>query len=274
MPMRVPNAAPAMDGFSVTSLTALCCSIANRAASSAGELDSLGAARPESMVTLAGHIRQISRGASQLEQALNSAAALSQQLQHVLNRALAAGDAATGKLHKQVMRVQTETLAAVDGDYAEAYGHFLRTYCRLFAYSCKVLSINDRAQQDASLESTEGQEVLEQASTAVNVASQASSILLDGSQGRNLSNLPLRPKSQPGDVPAADEPPPYMAATPSSSANAAQASPGGLSSWTKSIKAFAANFAPKPDPLASALCQAVLRGDTQQVSGLLAQGAR
>lgn len=139
--MRVPSAAPAKDGFSVTSLTSLCSSIANRAASSAGELDTLGAARPGPILALAEHIRQIGRGASQLEQALDAAPAISQQLQHLLGRALATGDAATGRLHKQVMRLRAENLAAVDADYAEAYGRFLETYSRLFAYFGDALSM-------------------------------------------------------------------------------------------------------------------------------------
>ncbi|PNY28890.1 Ankyrin repeat protein [Tolypocladium capitatum] len=261
-----------MDGFSVTSVTSLCSSIANRAAYSAGELDSLGAARPESIRALTERIGQINRGASQLGQALNGAAYISPQLQDVLKDALAAGDATTGKLQKQVMRLQAENLAAVDGDYAEAYGRSLGTYSRLFDYLSEVLSLNDGAQQDASLNSAEGQEVVEQASISFNVTSQANGILLDGGQGPDPSNWTLRTKKQPGD----DGPPPYMAAPAWSSSNTAQAGPssgGGLSSLAMSIKAFASNFTTKPDPLASALCQAVLRGDTQHVGGLLAQGA-
>lgn len=80
----------------------------------------------------------------------------------------------------------------------------------------------------------------------------------------------------PGDI----EPPPYEPAQPSSAQSPGCESPSGssgfakgLSSLTHSFKAMTAGLWPKPDPLSTALCQAALRGDVQQMSGLLAQGA-
>jgi ankyrin repeat protein len=79
-----------------------------------------------------------------------------------------------------------------------------------------------------------------------------------------------------------DQPPPYSEQPASSSFNTTRQDPvpgpsnssgGSLASLAKSFKAFTSQFSYKTDPFASALCQAVLNGDSRQVSGLLGQGA-
>ena len=86
-----------------------------------------------------------------------------------------------------------------------------------------------------------------------------------------ILNLPLRQKGQ------TEEPPPYI---PDSSPSEPPAPPEAGPSWSpfgstisKSFKAFASSLKPKPDPLVSALCQAVGHGDLSQISGILSQGA-
>lgn len=89
--------------------------------------------------------------------------------------------------------------------------------------------------------------------------------------------------SSKGPFPGSDDPPPYE--TSPTDANRPSCSQGecsgsssgfakGFSSLTNSFKALAANFKAKPDPLVNALCQAALRGDVQQMKGLIGQGAK
>ncbi|GKU07694.1 ankyrin [Fusarium langsethiae] len=61
---------------------------------------------------------------------------------------------------------------------------------------------------------------------------------------------------------SSDSPPPYTSPTSTTQAN--------RFSFFKSLKS---GFRSKPDPLVSALCHAAMRGDEQQVSGLISQGA-
>lgn len=75
-----------------------------------------------------------------------------------------------------------------------------------------------------------------------------------------------------------DEPPPYVAETPTTSPSS-EAGPSSrnnaspFASLAKSFKALASQFASKPDPFVSALCHAIIHGDVQQVAGFLEQGA-
>ena len=125
-----------MDGFSVTSLTSLCTSIANRAASSAAELDALVKSSPpdstsDLLCTVQDFLAKLNLEASQLERALDGATCISQSLQGALHKMLAMGDEAFGKLHKQLMRLQPQNVHAVDTNYVLKFVPLLMTHVQV-----------------------------------------------------------------------------------------------------------------------------------------------
>lgn len=137
----------------------------------------------------------------------------------------------------------------------------------------KLVFRTNREEQDVTLSSKSGKEVFDHVEKACQKASQTKDILLTaGSQNYSYAS------TSKGPLPGDSEPPPYEPAQSSSAQSPSLEPPTspftkGLSSLTNSFKAMTSGLWAKPDPLATALCQAALRGDVQQISGLLAQGA-
>ncbi|KAH8736375.1 ankyrin repeat-containing domain protein [Ilyonectria robusta] len=266
-----------MDGFSVVSLTSSAATISNRALSSAEELKELIQNLDSQHFTiphlspLGDALHQLHQQVAQLQTALNGASAISVRLQTHLSQSLEACDGIAAVLNKQVMRLQADNLLLFDETFCAVHSHTLVSYCQLFDVFVKLLSLPDKEHQDAALDSTESMACLEQVSIASQRASETRDILLPEGAPPTVSSSkgPL-----PGD---SNEPPPYEPAVPgpSSSAAAGPSSPAlgfSMSSLTNSFKAMTSNLWPKPDPLATAFCQAALRGDVKQMSGFLAQG--
>ncbi|KAH6895887.1 ankyrin repeat-containing domain protein [Thelonectria olida] len=268
-----------MDGFSVISLTALGSTIANRALSSAEELNELIATLGSHhgsishLSTFSSLLHKLHQHVVQLETALNGASVISLRLQTDLSQCLGSCDGIMAVLNKQVMRLQPENVAQLDETFLAVQGHTLEAYCQLFDFFVKLLSMLDKDAQDQLLDATESAAVREQVHLSSQTASQTGDIL-SGGEPKSLAS------SSKGPLPGHGmEPPPYDSAGSSSSppvAGPSSSSSGfakGMSSLTHSLKAMTANLWSKPDPLATAFCQAALRGDIQQMSGFLAQGA-
>ncbi|UNI16985.1 hypothetical protein JDV02_003367 [Purpureocillium takamizusanense] len=238
-----------MDGFSVTSLTTRCASIAARTGHAASELDLVlkcvtkasqqqeqKPPRPDSRSLTVGHLRALQQAASRsheraaaLEQTLSggggAAAVISEALRAATGDVLARGDQATGSLHKQAMRVQADNVDAVDEAYLRALTDLLGALAMAMGYLDRLLRLGTRDEQDAHLRSSKGQGVLDGVSRAFGPASQASSIILDGGSTTSVpppSNLPIRSR-----VPneAVDAPPPYAAQDPSGSSTTTSSTP-------------------------------------------------
>ncbi|KAH7222252.1 ankyrin repeat-containing domain protein [Fusarium oxysporum] len=265
------------DGFSVISLTSLGSSISHRVLSSAEELNELNTALEvpdERLSSFATRLYQLHQHVGVLETALNSASAISGRLQTTISQSLGSCDVVATVLNKQVMRLQAETLPLLDEVFLVVYSDAVVAFSRLFAFFAKVLSIKVRDDQDSALDTKSGREIFDHVNRACQKASQTKDILFTGSQNDSYASSSKGPL--PGDI----EPPPYEPAQPSSAQSPSCESPSGssgfakgLSSLTNAFKAMTAGLWPKPDPLSTALCQAALRGDVQQMSGLLAQGA-
>ncbi|KJK75834.1 hypothetical protein H634G_09198 [Metarhizium anisopliae BRIP 53293] len=275
-----------MDSFSPASLYPLCSAITQHAVSSTAEAQSLLQSAPQSnqitsqIAALSASFHAASVQVTHLEHALRNAAAISARMQSVLTENLTSCNSLAARLHKQMMRLHRENLKDVDARFVAAHLAALTTYQGLFRHLSQTLSIHKRDAQDANLTSFSAQQLVQQAASASEAASQTTSILLDDNATQScspstLNNLPHRPKNR--DTPQ-DEPPPYAPTDPSSS-NSHQgpapprtdAGPSGFS-LGRTLKAFAHSLMPKPDPFVNALCQAVTNGDIQQVTGLLSQG--
>ncbi|KAJ4269920.1 hypothetical protein NW762_001591 [Fusarium torreyae] len=262
------------DGFSVISLTSLGSTISHRVLSSAEELNELNSTIEvplKSLAAFASKLYQLHQHVGHLETALNGASVISARMQTTLSQSLGSCDVITTVLNKQVMRLQAETLPLLDEVFMTVYNDVVLAFTRLFAFFAKVLSLSSRDEQDATLDSASGKEVFEHINRACQQASQRKDVLLTA-EAQNDSYA----SSSKGPFPGGDtEPPPYEPAQASSSQSPSGGSgfAKGLSSLTNSFKAMTAGLWPKPDPLSTALCQAALRGDVQQMSGLLAQGA-
>ncbi|KAM0232803.1 hypothetical protein ACHAPO_007629 [Fusarium lateritium] len=264
------------DGFSVISLTSLGSTISHRLLSSAEELNELNNALQtpdERLAAFASRLYQLHQHVGYLEAALNNASAISARFQTTLSQSLGSCDVVSTVLNKQVMRLQAETLALLDEVFLMVYSDVLLAYTRLFAFFAKVLSLTTRDEQDVTLDTKSGKEVFDHVNKACQKASQTKDILLTAAS-QNYSYASSSKGPLPGDI----EPPPYEPAQPSSAQSPSLEPPTspftkGLSSLTNSFKAMTSGLWAKPDPLSTALCQAALRGDVQQMSGLLAQGA-
>lgn len=288
-----------MDGFSVISLTSLTSTISNRALSAVEDLDDLtstlephhaAAVAAARLSTSSALLRDLDRHAAQLETALHGASAISQRLQTDLTRSLGACDGLVAGLSKQVSGLQAHNVARVDAGVLGVQGGALEAYCRLFELFVKMLCLyvlsaycvmpglivvcrSDKDAQDGVLDSVEGRTVLEQACLASEKASQGDLLLSGrdygiGASSRGPSDTTIEPPPYENAA-SSSSPTPTPAPTSSSSSGFAK----GMSSLTNSLKAMTASLWPKPDPLATAFCQAALRGDVQQMSGFLAQGA-
>ncbi|WZH41028.1 ankyrin repeat-containing domain protein [Fusarium acuminatum] len=266
------------DGFSVISLTSLGSTVSHRVLSSAEELNELNSTLrvpDERLSSFALRLYQLHQHIGSLDAALNSASAISGRLQTTLSQSLGSCDVVSTVLNKQVMRLQAETLPMLDEMFLVTYNDAVLAFTRLFAFFAKVLFLSNRDEQDSTLDGKSGREVFDHVSRACQKASQTKEILfISGAQNRSFAS------SSKGPLPGDSQPPPYepaQASMPQSPSGESSSSGSGfakgLSSLTSSFKAMTSGLWPKPDPLSTALCQAALRGDVQQMSGLLAQGA-
>jgi hypothetical protein len=136
-----------MDGFSVISLTSLGSTIANRALSSAEELNELIATLDlhhgsiSHLSTFSSLLHKLHQHVVELETALNGASAISLRLQTDLSQCLGSCDGIMAVLNKQVMRLQPENVAQLNGTFLAVQGYSLEAYCQLFDFFVKLLSM-------------------------------------------------------------------------------------------------------------------------------------
>ncbi|KAF7559529.1 hypothetical protein G7046_g4624 [Stylonectria norvegica] len=260
-----------MDGFSVLSLTSLTTSISHRAISSAEELNDVVSsvasqdAAAQQLAAFATALHVLNEKAVQLEDFLNDSFVVSERLRNHLSQSLALCDAIVAVVNKQVMRLQANTLVALDATFLVAYTDAIVTYSRLFFFLAKLLTLNQRSEQDECLDKPDGKEILEQAEFASHQASQIQEILLsEAFAAETLSSNEDQTASSRA------EPPPYEA--PVACGSGSSQNTGFGKTLSQSFKAFTAGFRAKPDPLVTALCQAALRGDVQQMKGFVLQG--
>ena len=135
-----------MDAFSVASLTSSCSSMINRTVSSTTELDVLipSASPGAEVAILRTHcdlLKKLSHETRQLEELLSACTSISQGLQGALNSLLSTGVAATGKLHKQLMRLDPQNVHDLDDGYIQKFDGFLGVYAQAFSFMCDILSM-------------------------------------------------------------------------------------------------------------------------------------
>lgn len=90
-----------------------------------------------------------------------------------------------------------------------------------------------------------------------------------------MKSAPLSEKRQPPVTSNNDAPPPYMssATSPTSPTSPTVVHSPERPKGSSFFRALTSALRSKPDPLVSALCQAVVQGNEQQISGLISQGA-
>ncbi|KFA67044.1 hypothetical protein S40285_07255 [Stachybotrys chlorohalonatus IBT 40285] len=273
-----------MDGFSSASLTSLCTSISHRAIACVGEVKSLVAtvssdeAHAVQLARLVSSLEEFISNVVDLETSLNSSTVISQRTQSELNRALVTCDGATAVLNKQLMRLHAENVADLDWTAFAIYNDLLLAHGELFAYFIEILLKPEREDQDASLDTAGAQTLLEQVKGISRLATDSrTSILPQEDSNRSSVPNPRLASTNGKGLNLEEDPPPYSPPEASSSSqpgpSSQQCSSSKGFSWSNTFKAFAAPFRAKPDPLVSALCEAVMLGDENQVAGLIAQGA-
>ncbi|VUC34282.1 unnamed protein product [Clonostachys rosea] len=267
-----------MDGFSVTSLTSLCDTISHAAVSTNTELSDLMRAIPnekaqQSFTSLYGSLQILGNEITQLQKSLTQASVLSESLRGQLQEHLSDCQKTLGSLNKQVLRVDSSLVDRISHTYLSTRKEYFASYCQLLRFFTTTLHINDIAQQDAALKSTDG----ESASSLVNDASKSISKfpeILQDETGAAPSYESVSAGSAPAGKAGGDELPPAYENVTNPGADEPEEGGFDLTSLKHSWKALTSGFSWfKPDPLVTALCEASLRGDVKQVAGLLQQGA-
>ncbi|KAI9158134.1 putative ankyrin repeat protein [Paramyrothecium foliicola] len=259
---------PVMDGFSVLSLTSLCSSISHRALSSIEEVDGIvEATSHEGLASLLGMLHGLNRGALQLEAALNSSSTISTRAQSDLNQSLAACDGTMAIVNKQLMRIEpVHSIAVANKEFLAPKYDFLASHIQLFTYFQEVLRKRRKEDQDASLD-LEGVGILLEAENTVQYVTE----VVRSPSDTNLSSAEDQLEAPPPYESSSADPPPQ--AEQSTTPTSPKCGSTSKFSWAQPFKALAASLRPKPDPMVSALCQATLRGDERQITGLIEQGA-
>ncbi|KAJ4259735.1 hypothetical protein NW762_007666 [Fusarium torreyae] len=267
-----------MDGSSVTSLTTLCTSISTRAVSSLAETRKLveGLDKADKHVLqfnfVSTALDQLRTHASQLEEALNAAAVISQRLRDALAQSMTSCEKVMAASHKQLTGLQPGTLGASDTSFLMTHSGFLIATGQLFVFFINVLKLGDMAQQEEKLGSPAGKQIIEHAETATRLIATSGNIQLDEDTANGSS--PTKPVNEQVPVTnTADAPPTYLTSTNASTAPLNPVNGRERSKGSSFFRTISAAFRAKPDPFVSALCQAVKQGHERQVSDLISQGA-
>jgi hypothetical protein len=135
-----------MDGFSVASLSTLSSSVSHRSLAAAAELTDLLRKLPsdhyaEQLSSLSKALQAFSTTVNQLAISIISASAISQRLQAQLSRSLGTCENGLVSMGKQVMRLQPETIASLNGAFLAVHDDMLLAYTQLFGYFEQVLAM-------------------------------------------------------------------------------------------------------------------------------------
>ncbi|KAM0342584.1 hypothetical protein ACHAPU_009439 [Fusarium lateritium] len=250
-----------------TSISVHAASIAATANKLAGDLD-----RDDPNVLqlnmMATSLDQLERQIAQLLHALNYTKVVSTQLRDVIDRLLAACAGRMNNLHQDFTVLQPADLLTLNGSFLTANSSYVMIHGQLLAYFASILQNNDSAQQDQSLNSLPGMQIIEQAESATHLVDRSRAMLPKSS----TTKISVQPDNPQSPITSTEAPPPYMSTTISS---ITQCSVGNSDSPKGSsfFRSLTSGLRSKPDTLASALCQAVIQDDEQQISGLISQGA-
>ncbi|KAH7312488.1 ankyrin repeat protein [Stachybotrys elegans] len=281
------------DGFTPLAFTSLCSNITNRGIACVSELRAIiqNLAQDDHNIhlrSLADGLDSLSKKVEQLERALNAATVICQRLQNDLQQILSNCDTATGVLSKQIMRLQPANLIDIDWAFVLVYKELIQAQFHFLHYLARSLNTLESDQQKQFLALPRAAELRDQADSAFRLTKHLGTSILIHEEPNDAQDITLGVSSVSlGDGAAPpksnDEPPPYSPADASSSpsspntalAEDVKACPSGSKgfSFSASFKALTSALRPKPDPLVSALCQAIKLGDERQVTGLLSQGA-
>ncbi|KIL94017.1 hypothetical protein FAVG1_02579 [Fusarium avenaceum] len=256
-------------------LTAFCTSISSNAVSITAVANKLASALQRDdhnalqLNLMAASLGQLHRSMEQLEQALNAAPVISRQLHDQLFNSLSACAGRMNDVHTDVMYLHPSDLSSLNGSFLTAYAGFTMIHAQTFAFLTNVLSQHEQAKQEQSLDSTAVRDLIKQAETTSQLID---NLKILQPNADSMKSTPLSEKRQPPVTSNNDAPPPYMSSAPSPTSPAVAQSPE-RPKGSSFFRALTSALRSKPDPLVSALCQAIVQGNEQQISGLISQGA-
>ncbi|KAL7793010.1 ankyrin repeat-containing domain protein [Trichoderma ceciliae] len=267
-----------MDGRSISALTTLCSATAQRAISSANEVQVLIAVLNSShheesisqLSALADALEELGQLAAQLDASLVTST-VSMEVYDAFKQLLIGCDGTATALYKQLLRLQPDNIGSLNAEFVVAYSQTVKANSRLLERIIDIATMEDKHEQEAGLTHMRSGDTIQQVERASERSSAQRSILLDSGESQYASGSG-RSKAQQASEHA--EPPPYTVEAESSSSSTPQ--PAKMSwgeSLKNSFKALALSLTPQPGPFVSALCQAAAIGDTQQIAGFLTQGA-
>ncbi|KAF4994313.1 hypothetical protein FGRMN_5898 [Fusarium graminum] len=253
----------------------LCASISIHAASIAATAnklaDSLSREDPNvlQLNLMATSLDQLQRQAAQLLQTLNSTKVVPTQLHDDIDRLLAACAGRMNNMHQDFTGLQPAGLPVLKGSILTAYSSYVMIHGQLFTHFVDTLKSNDSAQQDQSLIQLPRRQIIEQAESAAHLVDR-SRAMLSNSDTHKISVQPDDLQSPVTNTTSA--PPPYMSTATFPTSQCPIDNPG-RPKGSSFFRSLTSSLRSKPDPFTSALCQAVIQGDEQQISGLISQGA-
>ncbi|PKS12567.1 hypothetical protein jhhlp_000775 [Lomentospora prolificans] len=279
-----------------TDLVSTCASLAERAASGAGEIDNILVARHgtgaestklQKLRLLSENFRQLGKDARLLRDRLRDAQVVAPELQTAISAQLPELDAAAAVLIKQLMRVggsipeETIDMAAL-----VQYECFLDSTMRFLTFITQLLSSTSIVDQESKLEHEDSKLLLIRTASTCQDIARSGGILLPPEPSTGGIGSPLHTNQDTlGTMPPAyEELPAYIdrsasenpsvSNAESQSDNAKGQSSGGLlSAVANTFRAATAALRAKPEPLVVPLCHAAALGNVRQMRSLLDEGA-
>lgn len=137
-----------MDDFSLASIHSLCSSLSQSALSSVSELADILSRIPENgndraiqLNELSGSLHSFSATVERLDAAVTSATTISPGGLSELSKCLSSCQTIIAPLGKQVMRLQADNIATLNGMYVQAHGDALVIYAQQMSFFEAVLAM-------------------------------------------------------------------------------------------------------------------------------------
>ncbi|TPX17620.1 uncharacterized protein E0L32_012065 [Thyridium curvatum] len=245
---------------SITSITSLCSSVANRAAATATEVEEAyglhtGDEQWADVEKLGQNLKGVSEEATNLERSLERSTAVSITARSEILNQLQEFERALAAIDKQARRLGSVQSQELDVSVVEELLSCLKTELALLGLFQGLLEVQSVRDQDAILNAASARDLLSEASHTRTMVLQRRDI--------------IRTKTST----SADLPPQYSSTQSAGSSSQGASGSGFLSSLANTWNAVTSAMRLKPEPLVSPLCQATLHGDTGLIKGLLSQGA-
>ncbi|KAF5656759.1 ankyrin protein [Fusarium heterosporum] len=209
----------------------------------------------------------LQRQTSQFLQTLNSTKVVPTQLRDDIDRLLAACAGRMNNMHRDFTGLQPADSLMLNGSILTAYSSYIMIHSQLFTYFDGTLK---NAQQDQSPISLPGRQIIEQAESVTHLVDKSKAMLLNSDTHKISAQLD---NSQSPVTNTTNAPPPYMSTATSPISPRCPMDNSGRPKGSSFFRSLTSGLRSKPDPFASALCQAVIQGDEKQISGLISQGA-